>query len=104
MKQCRFCNNEIPFYGCDSCDTCLKEADERERRKQRERGLNPMQQTEFIKFRIFQMPCCGIQICWVNPRLPNYCPECGERCFLKLKSNLEHTLFSDSDAKLTHST
>jgi hypothetical protein len=24
MKQCRFCNNEIPFYGRDTCDFCLE--------------------------------------------------------------------------------
>jgi hypothetical protein len=27
------------------------------------------------------MPCCHILICWVNPRRPNYCPECGARVF-----------------------
>lgn len=56
--------------------------------------------TEFIKFRLFNMPCCHIQICWVNPRLPTYCPECGTRVFAKLKFNQEHTVFSDDNAQL----
>lgn len=24
MKQCRFCDNELPFYGSDTCSTCLE--------------------------------------------------------------------------------
>lgn len=47
--------------------------------------------TEQVDFRLFQMPCCGMLYCHVNPRLPNYCPECGERCYIQLKSG-EHTL------------
>ena len=27
-------------------------------------------------FRFIQVPCCGQLLCRVNPRLPNYCPEC----------------------------
>jgi hypothetical protein len=36
---------------------------------------------EFIQFRLIQMPCCNILICWANPRRPNYCPECGKFIF-----------------------
>jgi hypothetical protein len=36
-------------------------------------------------FRYIQTPCCGQLLCWVNPRLPNYCPECGEHIFAQLK-------------------
>jgi hypothetical protein len=32
---------------------------------------------ERVWFRLLVMPCCHIQLCWVNPRLPSYCPECG---------------------------
>lgn len=32
-----------------------------------------------VPFRLIQMPCCSILICWVNSRRPNYCPECGTR-------------------------
>jgi DNA-directed RNA polymerase subunit RPC12/RpoP len=38
-----------------------------------------------VPFRLFFMPCCKFNCCWVNPRLPNYCPECGERVFMKLR-------------------
>ena len=33
---------------------------------------------ERVTFRLIQMPCCKHQLCWVNPRLPSYCPECGD--------------------------
>jgi len=33
--------------------------------------------TERVKFRLIQTPCCGTMLCYVNPRLPNYCSECG---------------------------
>jgi hypothetical protein len=42
--------------------------------------------TELVRFRLFQMPCCGHSLCWVNPRLPNYCPECGKHVFIAMKS------------------
>lgn len=45
---------------------------------------------EKVKFRLFQMPCCGHLLCWLNPRLPTYCPECGKGVLLQLKSG-EHT-------------
>jgi hypothetical protein len=38
-----------------------------------------------VPFRLIVMPCCSTQLCWVNPRLPNYCPECGERAYAALK-------------------
>lgn len=34
-----------------------------------------------VQFRLLQMPCCHILICWINPRRPMHCPECGERVF-----------------------
>jgi hypothetical protein len=46
-----------------------------------------------------EMPCCHLMLCWVNPRLPNYCPECGTHIFLKLKSG-EYTRVNDKDAVL----
>ena len=42
--------------------------------------------TEKVIFRLFNMPCCHLTLCWVNPRLPNYCPECGARVFMQLKT------------------
>jgi tRNA uridine 5-carbamoylmethylation protein Kti12 len=36
-----------------------------------------------VQFRLIQMPCCHTLICWVNPRRPNYCPECGKHVYHK---------------------
>lgn len=36
-------------------------------------------------FRYITTPCCHTQLCWMNPRLPNYCPECGDHIFARLK-------------------
>jgi hypothetical protein len=58
-----------------------------------------MQKTEFIKFRLFHMPCCGHLLCWVNPRNPSYCPECGKFQGLELKNPI-HTQVNDEKAKL----
>jgi hypothetical protein len=35
-----------------------------------------MSTKERAHFRLIQAPCRGTLLCWVNPRLPNYCPEC----------------------------
>jgi hypothetical protein len=69
--------------------------------QERERYQNDLQMTtyEIIQFRLFQMPCCGQLLCWVNPRIPNYCPECGAHVILKLKSG-EHTRINDDRATL----
>jgi hypothetical protein len=43
---------------------------------------------QIVQFRLIEMPCCHTLICWVNPRRPMYCPECGTRifnCFPKVK-------------------
>ncbi len=37
--------------------------------------------TERVPFRLINTECCHTLLCWVNPRLPNYCPECGKRCY-----------------------
>jgi len=58
----------------------------------------PVELNERIPFRLFRMPCCGQLVCWVNPRSPNFCPECGTNVFLKIK---ESTLFRDNNAWLT---
>ena len=59
--------------------------------------------TEMILFRLFSMPCCGHLLCWVNPRLPSYCPECGKSVMLELKFHADqHTLLHDDKALLKH--
>jgi len=44
---------------------------------------------EAVPFRLYQMPCCGHLVCWINPRAPNYCPECGEFVFHLLRGTTE---------------
>ena len=56
---------------------------------------------ERVLFRIFIMPCCGQMLCWVNPRLPSHCPECGELVYMKLKTG-EHTVANDDAAMLRY--
>jgi hypothetical protein len=57
---------------------------------------------ERVQFRLFIMPCCGFNLCWVNPRLPSFCPECGKRAYMKLRTG-EHTYVTDDNAWLkTH--
>lgn len=46
---------------------------------------------EQVQFRLFLMPCCGHLLCWVNPRLPSYCPACGKQIYKELKFEIEHT-------------
>jgi DNA-directed RNA polymerase subunit RPC12/RpoP len=47
-----------------------------------------MKETQRVPFRLIQCPHCGILLCWVNPRLPNYCPECSKYIFDTVKSNI----------------
>jgi hypothetical protein len=55
-----------------------------------------------VHFRLMHMPCCGQMLCWVNPRLPNHCPECGVSVFRQLKFGDGHLiLVNDEDAWLT---
>ena len=44
-----------------------------------------MTTNEQITFKLINMQCCGFQACWINPRLPNYCPECGQRAYPYVK-------------------
>lgn len=53
--------------------------------------------TEWVPFRLLNMECCHVLLCWVNHRLPNYCPECGARCFPAVKG---WVTFSDEKAVL----
>jgi hypothetical protein len=57
--------------------------------------------TEIVKFRVFHMPCCGQLLCWVNPRLPSFCPECGTSVYLELNSkDRKHIKLWDDHAQL----
>jgi len=59
-------------------------------------------QIERVHFRLIQLPCCEHLYCRVNPRLPNFCPECGERVFALLKQDPTKILVSDIDAELRY--
>jgi hypothetical protein len=41
--------------------------------------------TELVQFRLIPMACCGTILCWVNPRWPTFCPQCGERVYPTVK-------------------
>jgi hypothetical protein len=49
-------------------------------------GFTTLATNDKVVFRLIQMPCCGILICWVNPRRPNYCPECGVYVWPRMKT------------------
>lgn len=55
-----------------------------------------------VHFRLIQMPCCGTLKCWVNPRLANYCPECGAKVYMKIKTDPSCILVSDLQATLKY--
>jgi hypothetical protein len=40
-----------------------------------------MIETQIIDFKLLRMECCGHLLCWINPRFPTYCPECGKGCY-----------------------
>jgi len=44
-----------------------------------------MQSSQRIQFRLFFMECCGHLLCWVNPRFPSYCPQCGKSVYPQCK-------------------
>lgn len=56
-----------------------------------------MRTTERVMFRLLQTPCCNSLLCWVNPRLPNNCPECGKFIYPEIRSCV---MLYDSDAIL----
>lgn len=56
-----------------------------------------MRTTEKVPFRLLRTPCCGSLLCWVNPRLPSYCPECGKGVYPGIKSCV---VIRDDDAEL----
>jgi hypothetical protein len=53
---------------------------------------------ERVPFRFLSCPHCKHQICWINPRLPNYCPECGKDVTTTIK---ERVFMRDDNAILT---
>jgi hypothetical protein len=54
---------------------------------------------EYVKFKLLEMPCCGQLLCWVNPRMPNYCPECGKSVWMSVQYK-DKVIFTDDEAYL----
>lgn len=63
---------------------------------------DPGRTRERILFRFIITPCCKHQLCWVNPRLPTHCPECGEQIYTRLKFEMGHILINDDQAWLEY--
>lgn len=51
---------------------------------------------EKVPFRLIYMACCHVLICWVNPRRPNYCPECGKFIFKRFPRAKWDTNYSEA--------
>ena len=66
---------------------------------QRPRKNTKTETNEKVPFRLFHMPCCGQLLCWVNPRLPNFCPECGAKVYSELQHG-QNLILSDDNAWL----
>ena len=56
---------------------------------------------ERVHFRVIVMPCCRHILCWVNPRLPTYCPECGVCVITRVQAAVT---FRDDEATLHYCT
>lgn len=69
---------------------------------------------EKVHFRLLACPECNHQVCWVNPRLPSYCPDCGKHIYARLRTgvsvlidcpawlryeNLQHDARGQADAR-----
>ena len=51
-----------------------------------------------VPFRLISMPCCGFHLCWVNPRMPLFCPECGNAIGIRVRGAV---IVEDMKASLT---
>lgn len=53
--------------------------------------------TERVHFRLIRTPCCESLVCWVNPRFPSFCHECGKSVYPEIKGCV---LYEDDSAIL----
>lgn len=56
---------------------------------------------ELVELKVLRMPCCGHLLCWVNPRYPTYCPECGKLVYPEVKKPDYHVLHA-AEARLVY--
>ena len=50
----------------------------------------------YVQFRLIHMPCCHTLICWINPRRPVYCPECGRNIFRHFPKDRWEATYSEA--------
>ena len=50
--------------------------------------MNKTVKNERIVFRLFNLSCCGHFLCWVNPRFPSFCPNCGKHIYPDVKGDV----------------
>lgn len=62
-----------------------------------------MATNERVVFRLIVMPCCNHQLCWVNPRYPSHCPECGQHIYARLRADPSCIMITDENATLRYS-
>lgn len=55
--------------------------------------------TERIHFRLMVCQECSFVMCWVNPRFPNYCPECGKFIYSTIRGGV---VLTDENATLKY--
>jgi len=55
---------------------------------------------ERVNFRLYRMVCCGHLLCWVNPRPPTFCPECGANVYPEVRGWALHV---DDEAVIQYS-
>jgi hypothetical protein len=60
------------------------------------KAVNNRITNEKVPFRHIQTSCCGILLCWINPRRPMYCPECGKRIFHQFPKNKWENTFAEA--------
>jgi ribosomal protein S27E len=54
---------------------------------------------ERVHFRLIICPACNHNLCWFNPRLPSYCPECGKHIYPAVRGAI---YVSDAKAELRY--
>lgn len=103
---CEGCSGKIlgtPIPSKEDGKPLCQDCANLEAKKLRRLSESPSMYAEVVRFRLFVMPCCSANICWVNPRLPNYCPECGQPVYSKLRESPEKCTWIDDPEALLKS-
>lgn len=65
--------------------------------KQIIKTLVGVEMAALVKFKLIEMPCCGHLLRWINPGIPNYCPECGSFVYTSLRHNYKSCIKERKD-------